>query len=143
VKEILCYLPLAISVRGLAKTFFGEEYKSLCYARPGIQRSIIEESFDISKEPLFTFSSLAVVDNVFSSHEPFHPIYFKPQRKTSYENQKSCFNTETEGFVRMLKGTSRGGSTSSEESKTSNSENLHRPRLIRDQYLFKSHACIN
>jgi hypothetical protein len=81
-------------VRGLAKTFFGEEYKSLCYARPGIRRSIIEESFDISKKPLFTFSSLAVVDEVFSSHEPFHPTYFQPQRKASYENQKSYFNTE-------------------------------------------------
>jgi hypothetical protein len=72
---------LAVIVPGLAKAFFGEEYKSLCYARPGIQRSMIEESFDISKKPLFTFSSLAVVDEVFPSHEPFYPIYFQPQKK--------------------------------------------------------------
>ena len=77
----LVLLAIGGIVRGLAKTFFGVEYKSLCYARPGIQRFIIEESFDISKKPLLTFSSLAVVDEVFSSHEPFHPIYFQPQRK--------------------------------------------------------------
>lgn len=140
---MLYYLSLAIIVRVLAKTFFGEEYKSSCYARSGMQWFIIEESFDSSKKPLFTFSSLAVVDEVYSSHEPFHPIYFQPQRKTSYENQKSCFNTEAEGFVRMLKGTSRGGSTSFEESKTSNSKNLYRSHLIRNQNLFKSHAYIN
>ena len=72
----------------------------------GIQSFMIEESFYISKKSIFTFSSLTVVEEVFGSHGPFHPIYFQPQRKTSYENQKSCFNIEIEGFVRLLKGTS-------------------------------------
>jgi hypothetical protein len=68
-------------VPGLAKAFFGEEYKSLCYARPGIQRSMIEESFNISKSPFLHFRRLQLWTKYFRLTSLFIPFIFSHKKK--------------------------------------------------------------